>query len=148
VSDRARRLSVSGLVLALAIAQLALAHVGVFVSALALGFQAHGHGHAVTLVADAGHVDVVLHHEGEPPGHAPGESSPWAVGAHDGDHVVHMASGDGSREGARRAGPAHAALLLAPASLVPPAGPTLPPASTSDTAGTAAAHLRTVVLRV
>jgi hypothetical protein len=129
--------------------QLALAHTGVFAGALAAAFLADGHGHALTLLRDAGHLDVVLHHgedeSGEPAGGAPG------FGVHSGDHVVHAASADSAREGTRRTTPAPAAATLAP---LAPVALALEPGRLSAQwrAGAglrrAAALLRTVVLRV
>jgi len=131
-------------VLALTLGQLVLGHAGVLAGALAAAHAAHGHGHALSLLADGGHLDVVLHHDDEetPPGEAP-----IGFGAHDGDHIVHAASSGGARDGSRRASPLLALACSGPPSAAIDSDPTL--ARSAPVASLAAATLlRTTVLRI
>jgi hypothetical protein len=128
--------------LTLALGQLAIGHTGVLAGVLATAFLAHGHGHGLTLLADGAHLDVVLHHEGEPS--PPG--APVGFGAHAGDHVVHAASADGVRDGSRRA-PLLVSLACArPASSTAPRAVRARPAPVAWPA--ASTLLRTTVLRI
>jgi len=128
--------------LVLMLAQLLAGHAGVFAGALAAGFA--GHGHELSLLGDAGHVDVVLHHGDRDD--STGTAGP-DLGAHDGDHVVHFATSDAVRGGNARVGP--------PAPTLPIAAPMQPRESGSRAfreaaavADGSAALLRTVVLRI
>jgi hypothetical protein len=136
-----RRSLAPAVVLSLLLAQLLAAHPGVFAGALAAGLD---RGHELSLLRDAGHVDVVLHHDSQ--GDRAGTGEP-GLDAHDGDHVVHLAASDAFREGARR--------IAAPLGALPAAAPIEPrPMAAilcSDPAVASvrsAALLRTVVLRV
>lgn len=139
--------------LILTLAPLAVAPAGVSAGAFALGFLAHGHGHGhghqLSLSGDAGHVDLVVHHPNEGEAAAKGrELADPAVDRHAGDHVVHLASAESSRAGAKRAPAPLGAVALAPPfdtglrSIAPPSRrPIL-------ARGRTAALLRTIVLRV
>lgn len=129
--------------LALTLGQLALGHAGVVAGALALALSAHGHGHALSLLADAGHVDIVFHHDAAPDRHD--RTSPGLC-AHEGDHLVHATTSESARDGARRTLPP----ALATAG-VPAPGIRTPAARTRHApvaALAAASLLRTTVLRV
>lgn len=137
-----RRSLAHALVGAVAFGQLVLARPGVLAGTLATLFLAHGHGHALSLRPDAGHLDVVLHHEDEE-----GGGAPFGFGAHDGDHVVHGALADSARDG-RRLAPGSFALVSAPAWRAPTAAPPLAAPHAHPAAPDSSALLRTVVLRV
>lgn len=143
-SQIARRSLAPLAALALILAQLVAGHAEVFAGALAFGFAGHGHGHGLSLLGDAGHVDVVLHH-GE---HAErsGAQGP-GFGGHDDDHVVHFAISDTVREGKPR--------VAAPTAALPAAGSIAPTetgparlAAAADAIARTSALLRTVVLRI
>lgn len=143
-----RRALVRAAVPALVLAQLAVADAGVLAGALAAGFLGHGHGHALSVRSDDGHVDVVLHHEEDGARRAGG--APLAIAGRDphaGDHVVHVASADTPREGARRIGPASWLPSAAPALAVRPAF-SRPARFASHAPPGASDLLRTVVLRI
>jgi hypothetical protein len=65
----------------------------------------HSHGHDVSLLADSGHLDLVLSHAtGDSPDdpHAAERHFHTASSSH-GDHVVHLTSSDAVRDSMRRA---------------------------------------------
>jgi hypothetical protein len=139
-----RRPFAAAAVLAMMLTQLLASHAGVFAGALSAGFLGHGRGHELSLLGDAGHVDVVLHHgdRDDPPG-----TLGAGVGAHDGDHVVHFAASDSAREGKRRVAAPPVGLPLA-APMTPRESSTLPLQGVAVTAAGRAALLRAVVLRI
>lgn len=133
--------------LILTLAPLAMAPAGVSAGALTLGFLAHGH--QLSLIGDAGHVDLVLHHRNDREAAigAPGLGGP-AVERHDDDHVVHLASAESSRVSAKRApAPIGAVVLPSPADLAL-RSVTTPNRPLILARGRPAALLRTIVLRV
>jgi len=129
---------------ALLLAQLAGSHAGVFAGALAAGFLIHGHGHELSLLGDAGHVDLVLHHaDRDDPVDAKGAGAT----SHDADHVVHFAVSDAARDGKTRI--AAPPVSLPVATLVAPAeSRTLPLRDVPTDAAGRTALQRTVVLRI
>lgn len=124
--------------LASMLVQLLAAHPGVLAGSLAAGLDGR---HRLSFAPDAGHVDVVLHHDGHDDHGGPG------LEAHAGDHVAHLATSELLREGARRF-PTPPAALAAGGVLVPMPIAALPGAGGPLAAGRTAALLRTVVLRV
>jgi hypothetical protein len=91
--------------LACACAQ-AISGAPLLVSALWLGLHPGDHAHSFALLADAGHVDLVLSHAGSEAHdhrgalHVEDPSGSFAQG----DHVFHIAGGDGASTTARRDG--------------------------------------------
>jgi hypothetical protein len=132
-------------VLTLTLGPVAFGHVGVLAGLLAASFAAHGHGHVLSLLADGGHVDVVLHPDGEP---ARAGEVPLGLGAHEGDHVVHAAAAsDGVRDSSRRTSPL--LVLTAPGPPLPVCGAASELAKPAPPASLAAASLlRTTILRI
>lgn len=121
-------------------------NAGSFAGALTAGFSMHGHEHALSLRPDLGHVDVVLHH-GEDD-HAVDAPAPLGLGIDAGDHVVHLAAGEGVSGGTRRdvleAGGLAAAPTFAAAAPTRPAVARIAPAADVGES----TRLRTVVLRI
>jgi hypothetical protein len=108
------------------------------------------HGHALSVLADAGHVDLVLTHatlESEEEHHA-SEPHVHASVRTDDSHVVHLASTDAACDSMRRAShaPAPTACILPPLSSQPRRAATL--ARRAETPARASPLLETVVLRI
>jgi len=85
-------------------------------SALTFGLQANGHAHSVSLVADEGHLHLVLSHDrrgGRDQGAA--HDGDLAISTTQGEHVLHLTGDDSASSPSRRAGvaPAPAATTLA-----------------------------------
>lgn len=102
-------------VAAVALAWVALAPATASPLVLSAFALAHGHEHALTLMQDAGHVDLVLTHAadaGQGGALAPAREAPGASSSA-GDHVVHLAGDPASREPARRAAPSGPLLTAA-----------------------------------
>jgi hypothetical protein len=130
--------------LALILAQLVAGHPGVFAGAIAAALLGHGHGHELSLLGDAGHVDVVLHHEDH--GDATGAAGP-RLDAHAGDHVLHLTASDTMREGKPRVATPVIALPV-PVQIAPPKVSALALRDLPMAEGGSAALLRSVVLRI
>jgi hypothetical protein len=62
----------------------------------------HGHGHEVSVVADAGHVDLVLSHVPKAHARHGAERHLHAVAASEGEHVLHLTGADPGRDSSRR----------------------------------------------
>jgi len=85
-------------------------------SALTFGLEANGHAHSVSLVADEGHLHLVLSHDrrgGRDQGAA--HDGDLAISTTQGEHVLHLTGDDAASSPSRRAGvaPAPAARTLA-----------------------------------
>jgi hypothetical protein len=108
------------------------------------------HEHALSVLADAGHVDLVLTHatrESEERHHA-SEPHVHASVRTDDSHVVHLSSTDAAFDSMRRAShvPAPTASILPPVSWQPRRAATL--ARRTETPARASPLLRTVVLLI
>jgi hypothetical protein len=123
--------------------------------ALFAGLLTHGihrgdHAHAAALVADEGHLHLVLSHvEPAEPDHGGAPPHDHAPGSPDGaDHVFHITGDDASNTTPRRADVRPAAAvtvaLAAPHAFAPPWAPRTSPAPRAHGAD----PLRTVVLRL
>jgi hypothetical protein len=109
---------------------------------------AASHEHALSVLADAGHVDLVLTHATRESGERHHASEPHATVRTDDSHVVHLASTDAAFDSMRRAShvPAPTASILPPLSWQPRRAATL--ARRTETPARASPLLRTVVLRI
>jgi hypothetical protein len=115
---------------------------------LMLGLHGREHGHRVAVVAESGHLDLVLSHAGAAPHEHGGASHPAAhhPGDPDADHVFHLTDADDAN--ARRAS-SESVASLAPALTMPylaSTGGTLQLAPQPRARGLE--QLRTVVLRL
>jgi hypothetical protein len=136
----------SVVVLVAALAQLVGTNELVLSGTLPLVSRSHGHGHPVTLLAHEGHVDVVLHHEGETP--APSASLD-AEPVHGEDHVLHVTGAELSAKRWQK-GPraAVAATAHAHPAAVPPAPIACAPRFRPSDALSLHHGLRSTVLRI
>jgi len=108
------------------------------------------HGHEVSVLADSGHLDLVLSHATSEVSDGPhaSERHLHAVPDSQGAHVVHLTSSDVARDSMRRGGAADARVAsLAPPLLVNPP-PVAAPARSLERLAYASVPLRTVVLRI
>ena len=136
--------------LAFACAGAQVAPGSAFLASLTLGIHRSDHAHAVSLVADHGHLDLVLSH-GERGGHAHGggpQHDDRQTPSSEADHVFHIACDDAANPTPRRADiPPASPLALAVAPLPTPVPvwvlrPSPEPRTRSSDS------LRTVVLRL
>jgi hypothetical protein len=117
-------------------------------STLALGFHASDHRHSVSLVADEGHLHLVLSHDergGQDPGGAWHHGDP-TTSVSKGDHVVHLEDNDGVNT-IRRADLAVPAAAPAVA-MLPALSPRSVPHRSPEPRARSSDLLRTVVLRL
>jgi hypothetical protein len=106
------------------------------------------HAHSAFLVADAGHLDLVLAHESHPDeagDDAAGANPPSSLSA--ADHVVHIAASEPVGT-ARRSFPAPTPLLASAAPLLPATAVDWALRARSAPPPRGRAHLRSVVLRL
>jgi hypothetical protein len=85
-------------------------------SALTFGLEANGHAHSVSLVADEGHLHLVLSHDPRGGREQGAEhDGDLAISTAEGEHVLHLTGDDPASSPSRRAGfaPAPAATTLA-----------------------------------
>ena len=147
-SPRARRLR-AALLLACALAHPAFSSA-LLASAVTLALHGSAHAHSVELVADDGHVDLVLRHVER----RPAERCTAPVHAHqhlshgESDHVLHVASDDATRNPTRKLWADPTPALVA----APPITPTLERRSEYRTPEQprfrGSEEIRTVVLRL
>jgi hypothetical protein len=107
------------------------------------------HAHAVSLVAEEGHVDLVLSHEGRgdrdrAPAEHHGERAASTSGS---DHVFHLRV-DATRTAPRPAGVALAPALATAVAILPASAPQWIPIPSLDPRSRSSDSLRTVVLRL
>ncbi len=117
-------------------------------SALTLWLHGSSHAHAVSVVAEEGHLHLVLSHdEGaeRDHGHAPSHGGPWFAGD---DHVFHVTGDDAEVATPRRAAPDPAPALAMAVALPSAPTPARPSRPSPEPRARSSDLLRTVVLRL
>ncbi len=119
-------------------------------SSLALGLHASDHAHSVALVADAGHLHLVLSHDEQTRQDAGGAShhGDRATSAPERDHVVHLTAGDDAATATRRAGLAPAPAVATAVAVLPAPTPMWVLRPSPQPRARSSDSLRTIVLRL
>lgn len=119
-------------------------------SALALGLHASDHVHSFALVADAGHLHLVLSHDErshQDAGDARHHGDP-ATSAPERNHVVRLTDGDDAATASRRAGLSPAPAVATAVAALPAPAPMWVPCSSPQPRARSSDSLRTIVLRL
>lgn len=119
-------------------------------SLLTLGLHDSDHAHSVSLVADEGHVHLVLSHEEQGTHHSRNTSHHGdpATTASERDHVFHLTDDDAASTTRHRPGFEPAPLLAAPVAVFPASTPSWLLRASSEPRARSSDLLRTVVLRL